>query len=157
MEYLNLDAGSEWSNATLVSVLMRQGKTAEAQQAAQKMTDNPTLMGPLLRACLNDAPQTEIHRLAELVQNQLLSEQDPELKYKQGAELAACGEKQIAFVFLRKAVSQNYCAQQALLSDPLLTVVRGDAKFGQLLFAAKECQNQFLAQRDQSSHLMRRP
>ena len=41
MEYLNLDAGSEWSNAVRVSVLMRQGKMPEAQQAAQQMTENP--------------------------------------------------------------------------------------------------------------------
>ena len=143
MEYLNLDAGSEWSNATLVSVLMREGKTAEARQAAQKMTQNPTLMGPLLQACLNKAPQTEIHRLAELAENQLLPEQDPELKYKQGAELAACGEKEIAFVFLRKAVAENYCAQQALQSDPLLASVRGDAEFRQIVQAARECQQKF--------------
>ena len=143
MEYLNLDAGSEWSNANLVSVLMREGKTAEAQQAAQKMTGNPTLMGPLLQACLSKAPQTEIHRLAELAENQLLPEQDPELKYKQGAELAACGEKEIAFVFLRKAVAENYCAQQALQSDPLLASVRGDAEFHQIVQAARECQQKF--------------
>src|SRR6202042_3618770 len=31
MEYLNRDAGSEWANAVRVSVLMRQGKRADAQ------------------------------------------------------------------------------------------------------------------------------
>jgi tetratricopeptide (TPR) repeat protein len=34
IEYLNQDAGSEWSNAMRVSVLMRQGKMMEARQAA---------------------------------------------------------------------------------------------------------------------------
>jgi|CZKS01.1.fsa_nt_gi serine/threonine protein kinase len=145
MDYLNLDAGSEWSNATLVTVLMRQGKTAEARQVAQKMTDNPTLMKPLLQACLNKAPENEIHRLAEIEENQLLPEQDPELKYKQGAELAFCGEKEIAFVFLRKAVTENYCAQQAFQSDPLLAGVRSDAEFRQILQAARECQQKFEA------------
>jgi serine/threonine protein kinase len=145
MEYLNLDAGSEWSNATLVSVLMREGKTAEAQQAAQKMTENPMLMGPLLEACLSKAPQTEIHQLAELAENQLLPEQDPELKYKQGAELAACGEKEIAFAFLRQAVAGNYCARQALQSDPLLAGVREDAEFRRIVQAAAECQQKFAA------------
>ncbi len=145
IDYLNLDAGSEWSNANLVSVLMRQGKTAEAQQVAKKMTENPTLMGPLLQACLNKAPETEIHRLAELAENQLLPEQDPELKYKQGAELAFCGEKEIAFVFLRKAVSENYCAEQALQSDPLLSGVRGDAEFRQIVQAAHDCRQKFEA------------
>jgi eukaryotic-like serine/threonine-protein kinase len=144
-EYLNVDAGSEWSNAVRVSVLMRQGKIPEAQQAAQQMTANSMWMRGLLQACLNKAPETEVHRLAELAQNELLPEQDSELKYYQGAVLAACGEKQIAFDFLRKAVAENYCARQALQSDPLLASVRGDAEFHQIVQAAAECQQKFAA------------
>jgi len=145
MEYLRLDAGSEWSNAVRVPVLMRQGKTAEAQEAARQMTENATWMRGLLQACLNKAPETEVHRLAEQAKNELLAEQDPELKYTQGAVLAACGEKQIAFAFLRKAVAENYCAHQALQSDPLLAGVRGDAEFRQIVQAAAECQQKFAA------------
>jgi TolB-like protein len=145
MEYLNLDAGSEWSNAVRVSVLMRQGKATEAQQAAQQMTDNAMWMRGVLQACLNKAPATEIHRLAELAQNELLPEQDSELKYYQGTLLAACGEKQIAYTFLRKAVVENYCAHEALLSDPLLAGVRQDAEFRQIVQAAADCQQKFAA------------
>ena len=145
MEYLKLDAGSEWSNAMRVSVLMRERKTAEAQQAAQQMTENATWMRGLLQACLNKAPEPEVHRLAEQARNDLLAEQDPELKYIQGAELAACGEKQIAFAFLRKAVTENYCAHQALQSDPLLAGARGDPEFRQIMQAAAECQQKFAA------------
>jgi len=145
MEFLDRDAGSEWSNAVRVSVLMREGKMTEAQQAAQQMTENSMWMRGLLQACLNQAPETEIHRLAELAENELLPEQDSELKYYQGAVLAACGEKQIAFAFLRKAVSENYCAHQALQSDPLLANVRGDAEFHQIVQAAAECQQKFAA------------
>jgi eukaryotic-like serine/threonine-protein kinase len=152
MEFLNRDAGSEWSNGVKVSVLMREGKMSEAQQAAQRMTDNPLWMPRLLQACLNKAPKTEVHRLAELAENELLPEQDPEDKYYQGAILAACGEKQIAYTFLRKAVAGNYCAPQALQSDPLLLKLRGSPEFDELLSAAKECQNRFLAQRGQSQH-----
>ncbi len=143
IEYLNVDADSEWSNAVRVSVLMREGKTTEARQAAQQMTDNSMWMRGLLLACLNKAPGTEVHRLADLAQNELLPEQDSELKYYQGTVLAACGEKQIAFTFLRKAVAENYCAQQALQSDPLLAGVRADAEFRQIVQAASECQQKF--------------
>jgi len=72
-----------------------------------------------------------------------LPEQDSELKYYQGTVLAACGEKQIAFTFLRKAVAENYCARQALQSDPLLVGVREDAEFRQIVQAASECQQKF--------------
>jgi len=145
MEFLDRDAGSEWSNAVRVSVLMREGKMTEAQQAAQQMTENSMWMRGLLQACLNKAPEAEIHRLAELAENELLPEQDSELKYYQGALLAACGEKQIAYAFLRKAVSENYCAHQALQSDPLLANVRADAEFHQIVQAAAECQQKFAA------------
>jgi hypothetical protein len=99
----------------------------------------------LLLACVNKAPAKEVHRLAELAKNELLAEQDPELKYYQGAVLAACGEKQIAYAFLRKAVAENYCAHQALLSDPLLAGVRGEAEFRQIVQSAAECQRKFAA------------
>jgi eukaryotic-like serine/threonine-protein kinase len=140
MEYLDRDSGSEWSNAVKVSVLMRENKTIEAQRAAQRMTENPTWMRGFLQACLNKAPAAELHRLAEQAQNDLLPEQDSELKYYQGALLAACGEKQTAFVFLSKAVEQKYCAREALEADPLLAGVRGDAEFRKIVQAAADCQ-----------------
>jgi TolB-like protein/class 3 adenylate cyclase len=152
MEYVKRDAGSEWSNAVKVSLLMREGKMSEAQQAAQQMTDSPSWMGTFLKPCLNKAPTMELHRLAELAESELLSEHDPEDKYSQGAILAACGEKQIAYAFLQKAIAENYCAHQALQSDPLLVKLRGSPEFDELLFAAKDCENRFLAQRNQSPH-----
>ncbi len=143
MEFINRDAGSEWSNAVRVSVLMRQGKMDDAQKAAQRMTDNPTWMRGLVQACLDKAPAAEIHTLAVRAENELLARQDPELLYQQGAVLAACGEKQIALAFLGKAVKGNYCAQQALRSDPLLAPVRDDADFQRIVQAAAECQQKF--------------
>jgi Tfp pilus assembly protein PilF len=145
MEYLDLDAGSEWSNAVKVSVLMRQGKTTEARQAAQRMTESPMWMRGLLQACLNKGAATEVHRLAELAQKELLPEQDSEFEYYQGAVLAACGEKQIALVFLQKAVAGKYCARQALQSDPLLVALRGGPEFREIVRAAEECQEKFVA------------
>ncbi len=145
MQFVEQDTGSEWSNGVRVSVLMRQGKILEAQQAAPQMTENPMWMRGLVEACLAKAPATEIHRMAEQAENELLVKQNPEMKYHQGTLLAACGEKQIAFVFLRHAVAGNYCAYQALQSDPLLAGVRGDAEFHQIVEAAADCQKKFAA------------
>ena len=145
MDYLNLDAGSEWSNANRVSLLMREGKMPEARLAAQQMTENPMWMRGLVEACLDKAPAADIHRLAQQAENELLAKQHPELKYQQGTMLAACGEKEIAFTFLRKAVAGNYCAHQALQADPLLAGVRDDAGFHPIVQAAAECQQKFEA------------
>jgi eukaryotic-like serine/threonine-protein kinase len=140
MEYLDRDAGSEWSNAVRVSVLMRETKPVEARQAAQRMTESPVWMRSFLLACLDKAPATDVHRLAETAEHDLLTEQDSELKYYQGTLLAACGEKEIAYTFLRKAVAEKYCAGEALVADPLLAGVRSDPEFQDIVKTAKDCQ-----------------
>jgi len=153
MKYIERDTGSEWSNAVRVSVLMRQGKMTEAQHVAPRMTENPMWMRGLVEACLDKGPATDIHRLAERAENELLAKQNPEMKYHQGTILAACGEKEIALAFLRQAVAGNYCAHQALESDPLLAGVREDVEFHRIVQAAAECQQKFaVALRDQSPH-----
>jgi TolB-like protein len=144
-QYLSKDAGSEWSNAVMVSVLMREGRMKEAREATEKMSTNPTWMRDFLQSCLNKQPREALDLLAEQARDRLLPEQDSELKYYQGALLAQCGEKKIAYEFLRKAVDQRYCAYQALQSDPLLTGVQGDSDFKEIVQAAGECQAKFKA------------
>jgi adenylate cyclase len=144
-QYLNKDAGSEWTNAVMVPVLMREGRMTEARQAAEKMSTSPAWMRDFLQACLNKAPATEIHRLADLAQNELLPETDSELKYYQGTILAACGENEIAYAFLAKAVDEKYCAVQALQADPLLSGVQADPEFRKIIDAAEACQRKFIA------------
>ncbi len=145
-QYLSKDAGSEWSNAVMVPVLMREGRMLEARQAAEKMSTSPPWMRPFLQACLNKQPADEIHRLAERAQDELLPETDSELKYYQGTILAACGEKQIAYKFLAKAVDEKYCAYEGLQADPLLSGVQNDPDFRKIVDAAESCQRKFLSE-----------
>jgi len=77
---------------------------------------------------------------------------DAEPRYFVGALLSYCGQKDAAVRLLRSAIEQNYCAYTALQSDPLLVKLRGTPEFSGLLSAAKDCQNRFLAQRDQIPH-----
>ncbi len=143
-QYLNKDAGSEWSNAVMVSVLMREGRMDEAREAADKMSTSPPWMRPFLQACLNKQPADQIHRLAERAADELLPETDSELKYYQGTILAACGEKQIAYKFLAKAVDEKYCAYEGLQADPLLSGVQNDPDFRKIVEAARDCQRKFM-------------
>jgi eukaryotic-like serine/threonine-protein kinase len=140
MEYLKLDSGSEYFNAVRVTVLMRQGKMTEAQRAVQPMTENPLWMRGVLQACLNKAPAAEVHRAAEATEKELMPVHNSALKYYEGAVLAACGEKQIAYEFLHNAVQSGYCAHEALLDDPLLAGVRGDPAFAAIVQEASACQ-----------------
>jgi len=143
-QYLSKDPGSEWTNAVMVSVLMREGRMKEAREAAEKMTTNPMWMRDLLQACLNKQPHEAVDLLAEQARDRLLAEQDPELKYYQGAVLAHCGEKKTAYAFLRKAVDEKYCAYEALQADPLLAEVQEESEFKEIVRTAGECQRKFV-------------
>jgi hypothetical protein len=124
---------------------MREGRMKEARESAEKMTTNPIWMRDLLQSCLNKQPQEAVHLLAGQARDRLLPEQDSELKYYQGAVLAQCGEKKIAYEFLSKAVDEKYCAYQGLQADPLLAGVQGDGDFKKIVAAADECQKRFVA------------
>ena len=122
---------------------MRMGKMTEAKVAAQQMTENPMWMRAVLQPCLNKAPETEVHRAAQVAEKELLPQFNSALKYYEGAVLAACGEKQAAFDFLHKAVEDKYCAPEALRDDPLFASVREDAEFKEIERAAAECHQKF--------------
>ena len=62
-EFIQLDAGSEWANYATPSLLLREGKVAEARAAVKKMLTNPRYHRDLLEACLGGA-NSELDRLA---------------------------------------------------------------------------------------------
>ncbi len=151
LDYLRVDAGSEWSNAVMPAALMRAGRIEEARRAVQAMSDSPTWMKAFLQACLeNRAAETD--KLGAAAETTLLPEQDSELKYYHGSILAYCGQREVALKFLRRAVEENYCAYTALQTDPLLAKMRGSAEFNQMLAAASECQKKFMVSQSSQTH-----
>ena len=51
-DFVDLDAGSEWANSAILSVLIREGKLAEARESVKKVSNNPRYHRDLLEACL---------------------------------------------------------------------------------------------------------
>ncbi len=147
LEFLKLDAGSEFSRDNAPAIYLRKGDLQGANLAAQQMSDNPSFMPAFVKACLNRAPSAELDRLAADAEAKLISERDPELKYIQGSMLAYCGKPVIGMKFLRRAVEQNYCANTALQIDPLLRQIRGTPAFDQILQLSKQCQDKFMSAR----------
>jgi len=151
MDFIRLDAGSEWAKSYAIpSLLLRQGRVAEARQAVKQMSANPQYNSDLLQACLL-GPSSELDRIAHEYEIGTPAV-DPEKVYDQAAILAYCGEKDAAFHMLKTAIEQNYCAYSNLLSDPLLAKLRGDQRFDELLTTAHECQTALLGEAYGSSH-----
>jgi serine/threonine protein kinase len=139
-EFVQLDAGSEWAAYVTPSLLLREGKIAEAREAVKKMPTAPRYHRDLLEACLQLRPASDLDRIAQLAETNLPIDPDPELWYYQGALLAYCGQKAAGFQLLQHAIEQNYCAHSNLLSDPLLATARSSPGFNDLLIAATNCQ-----------------
>ncbi len=140
LDYVRLDAGSEWAGFLTVNSLLRQGKLDEARVALKTMTANPRNHREVLEACLTARSGLDFDKVAAQAEAAVVAEPDPEPWYYHGAILGFCGKKDIAFRMIGRAINQNYCAYSALLTDPLLAKLRGSPEFDKLLTAADNCQ-----------------
>jgi len=138
-EFIRLDAGSEWAAYVTPSLLLREGKIAEAREAVKRMPSTPRYHRDLLEACLQLRPTPELDRIAHELETNQGIEQDPEILYYEGAILGYCGKKQAALHLLQSAVERNFCAYSNLLNDPLLEKLREDPGFNKVLVSAKQC------------------
>jgi len=152
LEFVRLDAGTEWAARQEAYILLGQAKLAEARQTIRRTSDVPLMGRDLIQACLDPKQTSQLDRAAQRIETAALAGTDPEPRYWVGTMLAFCGQRDAALRLLRSAIEHNYCAYAALQSDPLLVKLRGTSEFSELLSTAKQCQNRFLAERDQSPH-----
>jgi len=143
-DFIQLDAGSEWANYATPSLLLREGRIAEAREAVKHMASAPHYRRDLMEACLGLRPSSELDRMAHEAETDGPSDPDPENSYYRGALFAYAGKKGAAFHLLKTAIEQNYCAYSNLLSDPLMRGLHSDQKFDELLTAAHACQQAVL-------------
>jgi eukaryotic-like serine/threonine-protein kinase len=140
-DYVRLDAGSEWAAYVTPSILLREGRIAEAREAVKRMPTAPRYHRDLLEACLQPGQGAELERMAHDAEVSVPFEPDPELLYYQGAILGYCGKNKAALHLLQTAVERNFCSYENLLSDPLLAKLRADPAFNRVLTSAHECRD----------------
>jgi eukaryotic-like serine/threonine-protein kinase len=156
MDYLRLDAGSDWVNRNGVRLLWREGKMSEAREAVEKLPAVDALT-KFDRACSEhppsgQSPSAEVNQAAREAEPVMADNPDPENRYLFATSMAYCGEKEVALRLLKSSIAGRYCAYAALQKDPLLASLRGTPEFAKLLSAAKRCQDGFLAERAQLPH-----
>jgi TolB-like protein/predicted Ser/Thr protein kinase len=146
MDFVRLDAGSQWAAGVTPSILLREGKMGEARESMKRMS----LSDPdrkLLEACL-DPRQQELDRIIRQQEATALASPDPENRYFEATSLAMCGQRDAALRLLKSAIEGHYCAYAALQTDPALVKLRQTPEFPQLLSSAKECQKSFQSGRN---------
>jgi TolB-like protein len=149
MEFLQLDAGSEWVTRNLVRHYILVGNLAQARQVAEKIGDQRSRM---YKACLAHAPSADVDNIAKELAPQVLANPDAENRYWFANSLAFCGQKDLALRLLNSSIAGHYCAYIDLQNSPMFANLRGSPEFTQVLSAAKQCRDDFLAERSQATH-----
>ena len=140
MDFVHLDAGSEWAAWVTPYVFLAEGNLPAARESAKSMGKASTYHRELMVACVATQRPADIDKIVRETEASVMTEPDPETWYRVGSLMAYCGQKEPALRLLKAAVQQNYCAYSALLSDPLLKELRKDTAFNEVLTAASECQ-----------------
>jgi len=140
MDFVHLDAGSEWAAWATPYVYLAAGNLAQARETAKNMPKAQFYHKELMVACTQAQRPADMEKIVRENESSVMIEPDPEAWYRVGSLMAYCGQKDAALRLLKAAVQQNYCAYSALLSDPMLKELRKDPAFNQVLTAASTCQ-----------------
>jgi TolB-like protein len=140
MDFVHLDAGTEWAAWLTPYVYLAAGNLAQARESVKYVAKGPFYHRELLVACTQAQRPPDLDRIVREAEASTMAEPDPEQWYLTGTLMAYCGQKDAALRLLKAAVQQNYCAYSALLEDPLLKDLRKETAFNGVLTAGSACQ-----------------
>ncbi len=140
MDFVHLDAGSEWAAWVTPYIFLADANLNEARSAAQNMAKAAYYHRDLMEACTAPQKPADFAKIVRESESSVMVEPDAEAWYHIATLMAACGQHEPALRLLKAAVQQNYCAYSALLEDPLLKDLRKDTKFNEVLTSASNCQ-----------------
>jgi serine/threonine protein kinase/TolB-like protein/thioredoxin-like negative regulator of GroEL len=150
MDFLQLDAGSEWVSGAIMRRYIRDGKSAQAKELADKFKDRRDFR--MITACIENPSSDDVVSTAREVMARRLADPDPEIRYTVAADLLFCGQKDAALQLLKSSIAGHFCAYAGLQNDSTWAKLRGTPEFAELLSAAKQCRDKFLAERSQGAH-----
>jgi serine/threonine protein kinase/tetratricopeptide (TPR) repeat protein len=153
MDFLQLDAGSQWASNNVMRHYIRDGKLGQAKEVADKFKNDDRGLGfELTTACIENPSSANIASLAREVVATRLADPDPEPRYIVAADLLFCGQRDAAVQLVKSAIAGHYCAYTGLQNDSVWAKLRGTPEFTQLVSAARQCRDDFLSERSQAPH-----
>jgi eukaryotic-like serine/threonine-protein kinase len=151
MDFLHLDAGSVWTSNNIMRHYVRDGKLAQAKEMAETLKDEE-LGYRIMAACIENPSSADVSSLGREVVATRLADPDPEPRYIVAGDLLFCGQKDGAVQLLKSSIAGHFCAYTGLQNDSAWAKLRGTPEFAELLSAAKQCRDDFLAERSQAAH-----
>ena len=147
--FLRLDAGSEWSNHVEVHALLREGKTHEALEHLRRIPESSFFHSQALAACYSNPRPLDAQQLLDQAEKDVLAFHDPEPKFATAVHYNACRGNAFTARLMKSAIASGFCGYENMQTDSLLANFRKSPEYPPVLAQAKQCQEQFLAQRDQ--------
>jgi hypothetical protein len=141
--FLQLDAGSKWSDGGLLRQDIREGKLTEALELARRAEIQPMI------ACLEDPSSAKTATLTRESAAQVMANPDSEPEYVRAADILFCGQKELALKMVKNSIDRHFCPYAGLQNDSAWAKVRGTPEFAELVSAAKQCRDEFMAKRTQ--------
>jgi serine/threonine protein kinase/TolB-like protein len=152
MDFVNLDAGSEWSNNVEAIVLLSQGKISEALDRLHKLPDSSFFHTRAAEACYSTPKPPGSEQLLQQVPKDVFALHDPEPKYVQASLFNSCLGNDFTARLVKSAIDGGFCSYDYLQLDPVMAGFRKSPQYPAVLAAAKQCRDRFLAERDQPQH-----
>jgi serine/threonine protein kinase/tetratricopeptide (TPR) repeat protein len=152
MDFLQLDAGSEWASNNIMRHYIRDGKFAHAKEITEKLKDISQFDYGMVLACVENPSSPDVASLARQVVATRLADPDPEPRYVVATDLLFCGQKDAAVQLLKSSIAGHFCAYTGLQNDSAWAKLRGSAEFAELLTAAKKCRDDFISERSHAAH-----
>jgi hypothetical protein len=132
------------------------GNLAQARQQAEKLVeqDGERLHKGerLYKPCLAHAPSAEVDNAANDFAPEALANPDAENRFFFSKSFAFCGKNEMALQLIKSSIAGHYCAYTDLQNSPIFANLRGSPEFTHVLSAAKQCRDDFLAERSQAAH-----
>jgi tetratricopeptide (TPR) repeat protein len=151
-DFLNLDAGSEWSNNLGADLLLRQGKKSEALGRLHQLPDSPFFRTRALEACYSTPKLPGSEQLLEQAKKDFFAYSDPEPRFARATQFNACLGDDFSARLMKSAIDGGFCAYDYLQLDPMLAGFRKSPEYPAVLAQAKQCRDRFLAERNQPQH-----
>ncbi|HEY6273292.1 MAG TPA: protein kinase [Terriglobales bacterium] len=148
-DFLNLDAGSEWSNNVTTILLLREGKRDEALAQLRQLPDSQFFHTRAIEACYSTPRPPGSEQLLVQAEKELFAYRDPEPKFSQAITFNPCMGNGFTARLLKSAIEGGYCGYDFVQVDPGLAAFRKSPEYPAVLAQAKQCRDRFLAERDQ--------
>ena len=148
MDFIKMDAGSEWSNSVEIFTVLRQGKTSEAVARLHKLPDSGFFHTRALEVCYSSPKPPGSQQILEQFQKEISVYRDPEPRYTQSGLFNPCLGNDFTARLVKSAIESGFCAYDYLQLDPAMAAFRKAPQYPSLLTEAKQCRDRFLAERD---------